>query len=193
MVAEAERKLGRIDILVNNAGLIQVGPFSEMTVLDFERTMDVIFWGSLYTTMAVLPSMRERGTGSIVNITSIGGKVSIPHLLPYSCAKFATVALSEGLRTELAPEGIRVTTIVPGLMRTGSHLKAEFKGQHAREYAWFSAGAGTSLVSISAERAARSIVRAAVRGDSEKILSFPAELLGHLHPLFPSLAVGFSV
>jgi NAD(P)-dependent dehydrogenase (short-subunit alcohol dehydrogenase family) len=188
MVDQAARKLGPIDVLVNNAGNIQVGPFSEMTVGDFGRAMDVIFWGTLYATLAVLPSMRQRRQGRIVNVTSIGGKVSVPHLLPYSCAKFAALALSEGLRTELAPAGIRVTTIVPGLMRTGSHLKAEFKGQHAREYAWFSAGAATPLVSIGAERAARSIVRAAIRGDGEKILSVPANLLTRVHDVFPELS-----
>lgn len=188
MVGEVEAQLGPLDFLVNNAGLIQVGPFSEMTVADFERTMNVIFWGTLYTTFAVLPGMRRRRAGHIVNITSIGGKVSVPHLLPYSCAKFAAVAFSEGLRTELAPERIRVTTIVPGLMRTGSHLQAEFKGQHAQEYAWFAAGAASSLVSIDAQRAARSIVRAAVRGDREKILSAPAGVLARLHPLFPEFS-----
>jgi NAD(P)-dependent dehydrogenase (short-subunit alcohol dehydrogenase family) len=189
MVKETARRLGPIDVLVNNAGIIEVGPVAEMTVADFERAMGVIFWGTLHSTLAVLPSMRERRSGSIVNITSIGGKVAVPHLLPYSCAKFAVVALSEGLRAELAPSGIRVTTIVPGLMRTGSHLQAEFKGKHQLEYAWFSAGAATSLVSISAERAARSIVEATIRGDSEKILSVPADLLARVHALFPELSV----
>jgi short-subunit dehydrogenase len=183
------RRIGAVDVLVNNAGLIRVGPFSDMTLTDFEQAMDVMFWGSLYTTMAVFPAMRERKQGSIVNITSIGGKVSVPHLLPYSCAKFAAVALSEGLRAELAPDGIRVTTIVPGLMRTGSHLKAEFKGKHKLEYIWFSAGAGTSVVSISAEDAARSIVRATIRGDAEKILSLPAQLLARAHALYPELSL----
>jgi short-subunit dehydrogenase len=107
------QRVGLIDVLVNNAGLIRVGPFAAMTLDDFQQTMDVMFWGPLHTTLAVLPSMRERKQGSIVNIVSIGGKVGVPHLLPYSCAKFALVALSEGLRAELAPDGIRVTTIVP--------------------------------------------------------------------------------
>ncbi|HVV47434.1 MAG TPA: SDR family oxidoreductase, partial [Bryobacteraceae bacterium] len=124
MIAEATGQLGRIDILVNNAGILKVGPFSQMDVADFEDAMKVMFWGPLYATLAVLPAMRARGEGGIVNITSIGGKVSMPHLLPYSCAKFAAVALSEGLRAELAPSGIRVTTIAPGLLRTGSHLRA---------------------------------------------------------------------
>lgn len=187
MVADVTQLLGRIDILVNNAGIIKVGPFSEMEMEDFDQAMNVMFWGALHATHAVLPGMRSQKSGSIVNITSIGGKVSVPHLLPYSCAKFAAVALSEGLRTELAPAGIRVTTIVPGLMRTGSHLKAEFKGHQSEEYSWFAAGAATPLVSIGAEQAARSIVRATLRGDSEKILSVPAGILAQLNGLVPGL------
>jgi len=187
MVRDVTRTLGPIDILVNNAGVIRVGPFASMTVQDFEDAMKVMFWGMLHTTMAVLPSMRKQKRGSIVNITSVGGKVSVPHLLPYCCAKFAASALSEGLRTELAPEGIRVTTVVPGLMRTGSHLNAQFKGRQAEEYRWFAAGAATPLISIAAERAAKSIVSAALRGDAEKILSLPADVLARLHGLAPGL------
>ena len=144
MVSEVAELLGPIDILINNVGVIRVGPFADMNTEDFAQAMDVIL-GNAHTTMAVIPSMRARRQGNIVNITSLGGKVSIPHLLPYSCAKFATVALSEGLRAELAPMGIRVTTIVPGLLRTGSHLHADFKGRQSDEYAWFAAGAATDL------------------------------------------------
>lgn len=187
VVADATRLLGPIDILVNNAGVIKVGPFQEMDVGDFEQAISVMFWGMLHTTLAVLPSMRSRRQGSIVNVTSIGGKVVVPHLLPYCCAKFAAVALSEGLGVELAPEGIQVTTIVPGLLRTGSHLNALFKGKRRAEYAWFAAGAATPAVSISAERAARSIVRATIRGQREKILSIPAGLLAHIQGASPAL------
>jgi NAD(P)-dependent dehydrogenase (short-subunit alcohol dehydrogenase family) len=189
-VTEVVQAMGPIDVLVNNAGIITVGPFVEMELDDFHRAMDVMFWGPLHTTLAVLPSMRTRQEGSIVNITSIGGKVSVPHLLPYCCAKFAAVALSEGLRSELAAEGIRITTVAPGLLRTGSHLKAEFKGEAQKEYGWFAAGAASALVSISAERAARSVVDAVVRGTSETILSLPADVLARLHGFSPGLAGG---
>ena len=187
LIHRVMEQIGAIDVLVNNAGVIKVGPLADMTFDDFEEAMAVIFWGTLNASLAVLPFMRERRQGSIVNITSIGGKVSVPHLLPYSCAKFAATALSEGLRTELKEYGIRVTTIVPGLMRTGSHLNAEFKGQHSKEYGWFAAGAATPLVSIDVERAARSIVQATVRGDAEKVLSVPADLAVRLHDAFPEL------
>jgi NAD(P)-dependent dehydrogenase (short-subunit alcohol dehydrogenase family) len=188
MVAAVTECLGAIDILVNNAGVIKVAPFAEMKISDFEQALNLMFWGMLYVILEVLPTMRTRRNGSIVNITSIGGKLSIPHLLPYSCAKFAAVGLSEGLRAELAPAGIRVTTIVPGLLRTGSHLHAQFKGKREQEYAWFTAGATTPLVAISAERAARSIVDATVRGQSEKILSVPAYALAQIHGLAPALS-----
>ncbi len=163
-VEEVTRQFGQIDILVNNAGIVQVGPVQDMTLQDFEAAMGVMFYGTLYPTLAVLPQMRQRKAGRIVNITSIGGKVSVPHLLPYNCAKFAAVGLSEGLTAELDREGIRVVTIVPGLMRTGSHLNALFKGRQGREFTWFSLGATLPFISMDAERAARQIVESTRSG-----------------------------
>jgi len=111
-VDQATQHFGRVDIVVNNAGIIQVGPMSTTTVEDFATALDVMFWGAFYPTLAVLPQMRARRSGHIVNITSIGGMVSVPHLLPYTCAKFAAVGLSKGLRDELGQEDIHVTTVV---------------------------------------------------------------------------------
>jgi NAD(P)-dependent dehydrogenase (short-subunit alcohol dehydrogenase family) len=187
LLEQAMRRFGRIDILVNNAGIIQVGPLQTATVQDFETALGVMFWGVLYPTLAVLPHMRQRRSGRIVNITSIGGMVSVPHLVPYNCAKFAAVGLSEGLRAELGREGIHVTTIVPGLMRTGSHLHALFKGQQEQEFSWFAAAASLPLVSMNAERAARQIVQATQRGDATRILSLPANLLERFHGLCPGI------
>jgi len=187
LISGVVQQLGPIDVLVNNAGIIRVGPFEQMELSDFEQAMGVMFWGTLYTTLAVLPSMRERREGSICNIISIGGKVSVPHLLPYSCAKFAAIGFSQGLHSELTPAGINVTTVVPGLMRTGSHLNAQFKGNYPLEYGWFSAGAATPIVSISAVNAARSIVRSVVHREREKILSLPAQAMARLHDALPEL------
>lgn len=187
LVAETTERFGPIDILVANAGQIGVGPFATTTEADFENALDVMFWGVLRPIRAVLPAMRTRGRGRIVTITSIGGKVSVPHLMPYSAAKFAAVGLSEGLRAELAGTGIRVTTVVPGLMRTGSHLNVEFRGNPDAEYAWFSLGASLPVVSMDAARAAAQIVAATVRGDTEVILSLPAAVLARVHGLAPGL------
>jgi len=185
VVDQATQRFGRVDIVVNNAGIIQVGPMSTTTVEDFAQALDVMFWGALYPTLAVLPQMRARRSGHVVNITSIGGMVSVPHLLPYTCAKFAAVGLSEGLRAELGQEGIHVTTVVPGLMRTGSYLQAHFRGQQEHEFTWFALGSTLPLLSMSAERAARHIVRATQRGAAECILSLPANVLGRMHGLCP--------
>ena len=184
-VGEVIRRYGGIDLLVNNAGIIKVGPLDTMSVGDFEEAMRVNFWGAVYPVLSILPVMRAQGGGRIVNITSIGGKVSVPHLLPYTCAKFAAVAFSQGLRAELAHEGVRVVTVVPGLMRTGSYLNAVFKGDTEAESAWFALGSTLPGVSMDAERAARQIVRAAKRGDAEAILSVPAWLLARFQALFP--------
>jgi len=189
LVQRVSHHFGRIDILVNNAGAIRVGPLESMRLEDFEHAMNTMFWGGVYATLAVLPQMRERRSGRIVNITSIGGKISVPHLLPYSCAKFAAVGFSEGLRAEAAKDGIQVTTIVPGLMRTGSHRNAEFKGDHGREYLWFSLSAASPLTAISAERAARDIVQATRWGLPERILSVPANILARVHGAMPEVTL----
>jgi NAD(P)-dependent dehydrogenase (short-subunit alcohol dehydrogenase family) len=177
----------RVDVLVNNAGEILVGPVESMTLEDFERAMQVMFWGTVYPTLALLPHM-QRQESRIVNITSIAGKVAVPHLLPYTCAKFAAVGFSEGLRAEMAGKGVKVVTIAPGLMRTGSHLNAEFKGDQDKEPAWFSLGATLPGLSTGAERAAREIVEATRRGQAEKILTAPANMLARFHGVSPGLA-----
>lgn len=185
LIDEATAFYGRIDILVNNAGIIQVGPENSMTLENFEQAMSDDFWSAVYTTLKVLPQMRERGTGQIVNIASIGGKVAVPHLLPYSAAKFALTGFSEGMRAELQQYGISVTTIVPGLMRTGSHLNAYFKGEQAKEFGWFSLGASLPFISMDAEVAAAQIVHATRYKKAERILSLPANLLARFQGLFP--------
>jgi NAD(P)-dependent dehydrogenase (short-subunit alcohol dehydrogenase family) len=189
MVRTVLDRFGAIDILINNAGTIQVGPFEVTTVEDYELALRTHFWAPLYTTLAVYPRMRRRGLGRIVNISSIGGKVSTPHLLPYCASKFALAGFSEGLRAELAGDGILVTTVIPGLMRTGSPRNALFKGQHRAEYAWFSISDSLPILSIGAEAAARKIISACQHGDAELILSLPAQLAIRFHGLFPGLTV----
>lgn len=180
-------RFGRVDILINNAGIIQVGPIEAMRAADFEQVMGINFFGGVYATLAVLPEMQARRSGRIVNITSIGGKVAIPHLIPYDAAKFAMVGFSQGLRAELAKDGISVTTVVPGLMRTGSPPQALFKGKKSLEYTWFSLGSATPLTTVSAERAARRIVEAARRGEAEITLTWQAKLLQGAHELAPTM------
>ncbi|MGZ4817004.1 MAG: SDR family NAD(P)-dependent oxidoreductase [Terriglobales bacterium] len=187
-VREAMDRFGRIDILINNAGVITVGPLPSQSLTDYQEAMDTMFWGVVYPTLAVLPHMMERRSGRIANITSIGGKIAVPHLLPYTAAKFAAVGFSEGLHAEVAKYGIKVTTVVPGLMRTGSFVNAWFKGQNRAEYGWFSLSSAIPVLAMNGRRAARKIVSAIRRGDAEIILTPQARLLAILNGLAPGTA-----
>jgi NAD(P)-dependent dehydrogenase (short-subunit alcohol dehydrogenase family) len=185
-VDRAVERMGRLDVLVNNAGVIQVGPFRSMTMQDFHDAMDTHAWGSLYMTLAALPHMRRSG-GNIVNVVSIGGKIGVPHLVPYVMSKFAQAGLSEALSAELSGERIYVTTVYPGLMRTGSHVNARFKGDHRKEFAWFSAGAGFPGFSMSACRAARQIVEACRNRKSHVVLTPAARVASLASVLAPDV------
>jgi NAD(P)-dependent dehydrogenase (short-subunit alcohol dehydrogenase family) len=187
MASGVRNHFGRVDVLVNNAGVISVGPIESMNIEDFDEAMRTHFWGPLHSILAVLPEMKSQRRGRIVNISSIGGKISVPHLVPYSASKFALVGLSEGLRAELKKDGIFVTTVCPGLMRTGSPRNAEFKGQHRLEYAWFAVSDSLPIISMDVERAAKKIVKACRYGVAEVILSVPAKLAVAFHGLFPGL------
>jgi short-subunit dehydrogenase len=176
-----------IDVLVNNAGIIQVGPAENMNRNDFADALAVHFWAPLNLVAEVLPHMKGQGSGRIVNITSIGGKVAVPHLAPYVASKFALVGFSEAMRAELIKDGIYVTTVVPGLMRTGSHINAFFKGQHQKEYALFSIANASPLFSTSSERAARQILEACRYGKAQVIITPQARLLQLANSLFPNI------
>jgi NAD(P)-dependent dehydrogenase (short-subunit alcohol dehydrogenase family) len=186
-IASILRQHRHIDVLVNNAGIIQVGPVENMTREDYEKSMRVHFWGPLNLMNEVIPAMRAASSGRIVNIASIGGRVAVPHLLPYVASKFALVGLSEGMRAELLKDGIFVTTVSPGLMRTGSHLNAYFKGQYKKEYALFALANASPLLSTGSPSAARKILEACRHGAAQITITPQAQFLRLAHGLFPSL------
>ena len=175
-VAQALDRYGTVDVLINNAGTVQIGPIDHMKPIDYEDAMNTHFWGPLYMILSALPAMRAQGHGRIVNISSIGGKIAMPHLVPYSASKFALVGLSDGLRTELGRHNIVVTTVCPGLMRTGSPLNALFKGRQEEEYTWFAISDSLPVTSIDAGRAAGQIINACRYGDAELIITMQAKL-----------------
>ncbi|MBO0819852.1 MAG: SDR family NAD(P)-dependent oxidoreductase [Nocardiopsaceae bacterium] len=189
LVDTAIRAYGRLDIVVNNAGIIQVGPVRDAEFADFQAAVDTMALAPVRLTLTALPVMRRQGHGRIVTVTSLGGKISVPHLLPYCTAKFAAVAFSEGLRAELGAGPVSVTTAVPGLMRTGSHLRALFRGQREKEFTWFSLGAALPLVSMDASRAARRIVSAMCDGQAEVILTPTAQVVARTAGIFPGLTI----
>ncbi len=186
-VRQVLERFGRIDILINNAGIIEVGPLELMTRQDFEQAMRVHFWAPFELIALVVPEMRRRGGGRIVNVSSVGGRVAVPHLAPYTASKFALTGFSDAIRAELAGDNIEVTTVAPGMMRTGSHVHARFRGRHNFEYAWFAAAAGAPLISMNADRAARKILAACRRGQPSLILTFAARLQIVAGALFPNL------
>lgn len=187
-VRKIVEQFGGLDVVINNAGIIEVGPFEHMRREDFQRAMDLHFWAPFDLIMQALPHLRRRGGGRIVNIASLGGRMAVPHLAPYCASKFALVGLSDALRAELALDRIHVTTVTPGLMRTGSQGNAKFKGDHQAEYAWFSLSTALPFASISAERAAAQIISACRRGVPSLTIPLTARapILGNA--LFPNIA-----
>jgi NAD(P)-dependent dehydrogenase (short-subunit alcohol dehydrogenase family) len=180
-------RFGKIDILINNAGIIEVGPLEHLTSEDFERAMRLHFWAPFELISQIVPEMRIWGGGRIVNISSIGGKIAVPHMAAYSASKFALTGFSDAIRAELARDNIQVTTVAPGMMRTGSHVNAKFKGKQDSEFAWFAASAGAPLISINADRAARKILAACRRGQPSLTLTFAARGAIAGNALFPNL------
>lgn len=186
-VARIEDTIGPIGVAICVAGVIQVGPLDSLTRQHFQTAMDIMAWGPINLALAVEPAMRERKSGQIGVISSVGGLIAVPHLLPYSTAKFAALGFSRGLRSELRGTGVSVTTVAPGLMRTGSHQRAHFVGDHGAEYAWFSASASLPGLSMNAERAAAAIVDGVVRGRALVVLTPLAKVGMWVNGLFPGL------
>jgi short-subunit dehydrogenase len=176
---------GHIDILINNAGIIEVGPAENQSIDAYDRAMCTNFFAALYTTYAAMPSMLARRSGAIVNIASIGGKFAVPHLLPYVASKFALVGFSEGLHAELRHKGIRVTTVCPGLMRTGGENHAHFIGQTKKEREWFQFSAKTPLIAASVSHAAGRIFQAVAAGRAEITITPQAWLAARVAGMAP--------
>jgi NAD(P)-dependent dehydrogenase (short-subunit alcohol dehydrogenase family) len=183
------RRFGRIDVVVNNAGQILSAPFSDTSNEDFKAMLDVHFWGTLHVSRAALPHLSRQGDGRIINICSIGGRVPVPHLSAYCASKHAQAGLSAVMAEELRTQGICVTTVLPGLMRTGSHIQAWFKGDHATEFALFSLIGGAPVTSMSAERAARLILAASARGQSDAVIPFTYRQIAKLSAIAPNAII----
>ena len=190
LVDHAISHFGRIDVLINNAGIIEVGPVENQPLAAYRRAMATNFFAALYTTQAALPHLLKRrpgqGDAAIVNIASIGGKVPVPHLLPYVASKFALVGFSEGLHAELRHKGIRVTTVCPGLMRTGGETHADYTGQMKKEERWFKLAAQTPVIAASVTHAANKIYNAVVAGRAEITITPQAWLAARVSGIAPA-------
>ncbi|WP_327677132.1 oxidoreductase [Streptomyces sp. NBC_00467] len=117
---------GRIDVLVNNAGYSVIGAVEETSMEQLRAMMEVNFFGAAELTKAVVPLMREQGSGTIVQMSSLGGRITFPGMGGYHATKHALEGLSESLSTELAPLGIRVLLVEPGMFRTRMSSSLQF-------------------------------------------------------------------
>jgi short-subunit dehydrogenase len=188
MIDRALAIYGEINIIINNAGRIVVGPIDSFEKSEYRASMDLMFWAPVRITLKLLPHLLHHGNSDIVNIASIGGRISVPHMLPYSCAKFALVGFSHGADSELRPRGIHVLTVTPGLMRTGSHKHALFTGDAEKEYQWFSLGATVPGVAMNVNRAAEQIVNALKHRRHSLTITWSAQLASRFHGAFPETA-----
>ena len=164
VVSAAIRRFGRVDAVLNVAGIITVGPEETLSVKEFRRAMEANFWSALRVTREAMPLL-EKSRGTVLNVTSIGGAIPVPHLLGYTASKFAMVGWSMGLAAEVAARGVRVVTVLPWLMRTGSFLHAEVKGRRTKEARNFALSSSLPVLTMSAHRAASRMLRALDRGE----------------------------
>ncbi len=185
LIASALNTFGQLDILINNAGIIEVGPIEDQPLEAYERAMATNFFAALYLSQYALPHLLARRSGAIINISSIGGKMAVPHMLPYSAAKFALTGYSQGLHAELRHKGVRVTTVCPGLMRTGGENHAQFVGNAEAEKAWFNFAAKTPLIAASVDHAANRIFSAVSSGRAEITITPQAWLAARFAGLCP--------
>lgn len=131
LVNQAIAYFGQIDVLINNASIFYMGPVDEASLQDWQQIIQTNLWGYIHTIHALLPHLLERKSGTIVNVSSIGGIAPIPYQIPYTTSKFAVTGLTKALRAELKPKGIHVCGIYPSFIRTRLMERALFRGYSA--------------------------------------------------------------
>jgi NADP-dependent 3-hydroxy acid dehydrogenase YdfG len=136
-VQRTHAELGRLDVLVNNAGVMLLGPIENAPTEEWRRMIHANLFGVLYCTHAALPLMREQGSGHIVNVSSVAGRIARAGSGVYNLTKWGVGAFSEALRQECVPIGVRVTLIEPGAVATelSGHNRPEIREQIATRFA----------------------------------------------------------
>lgn len=160
LVAQAIAWKGRVDILVNNAGISQRSLAVDTELATYQRLMDVDYFGPVALTQQLLPHFVQRGSGRVVQIASVAGKVGVPLRSGYCAAKHALIGYSDALRAELAPHGVQVHVVIPGFVRTEIAKNAIRAGQDV-------GGEDPVDSGMDPGRAAAAILRGIQRGSAE--------------------------
>jgi 3-oxoacyl-[acyl-carrier protein] reductase len=192
LVERTLQEFGAVDVLVNNAGFGRPGPMLALTPKDWEEVFAVNFFAAVKLTYLVLPQYIKQQSGTIVNISSLAGKVAIPGSVCYSSSKFALTAFSEGMAGEFATRNINVVTVCPGLVRTEffekNKMAAASNPTLIAEKNNFTGLVMRHLLSISTEDAVRDIVSAMEKGQSQEImLTYPAIVIERLAGVCPPI------
>ena len=170
----------RIDVWVNNAGHGLSDEVATMEMPSFRSMFETNFFGTIEAMQAVLPTMREQGSGTIINISSVAGHLPVPHMAGYSATKFAMNAMGKAARVELAGTGVNVLTVCPGYVRTnfGENI---VRGQESKTVK------PPSIKGISADRVARAVLSGYQKGKGEVIVPCTMHPVVKLYQLFPGL------
>lgn len=189
LVEKALAHFGHVDVLINDAGIFCLGPVEEFSLSDWRQVIDTNVWGYIYTIHALLPHFLERGNGTIVNISSIGGIVPIPYQTPYTTSKYAVTGLTKALEAELSPKGIQVYGIYPNFIRTSINERTIFRGKDEQTKQARQELIDTAVktpVLEKAEDVAEAIWQAIKNGQSDKIVG-TAKLSKITYKFFPGL------
>lgn len=189
LVEGAIATLGPLDVLINNAGICLTGPAEHTTLADWQAILNTNLWGCIHTINALLPHFLERGQGTIVNLGSFGGKMPLPQMTAYCTSKYAVTGLSDTLRLELAPKGIHVATVHPGVINSDFLERAQFRGgsegEASRRQAQMAETLKGSWVS-QPEEIAEAVWRAVAKRQNEVVVG-PVAIATEVHRLFPQL------
>jgi NADP-dependent 3-hydroxy acid dehydrogenase YdfG len=187
LVHKAVDRFDSIDVLINNAGIYFLGPVEDCSLSDWHQIIDINLWGYVNTIYALLPHFLEQGSGTIVNVSSIGGKVPIPYQVPYTASKYAVTGLTESLHAELSPKGIQVCGVHPNFIKTSLMERAIFRGkdeQDAQERRDLVEKALKSSLLETPEKVAQAIWNAVIHKRSDVMVG-SANVSNAAYKLFP--------
>jgi NADP-dependent 3-hydroxy acid dehydrogenase YdfG len=189
LVEKALDSCGSIDVLVNNAGICLAGAIEQTTAADWQQLINTNLWGCVNTIQELLPHFIERKSGTIVNVGSIGGKMPLPQMTAYCTSKYAVTGLTESLRLELAPQGIHVCAVHPGLINSDFLERAQFRDrdESASELRREQMSEMLKSTGVSQPEDIAKAIWDAVKNKRGEVTIGPAFLASEAYRLFPGL------